>query len=61
VVNREMEASHLYNLGHDPLELENLAHNASLARKKDELTALLRQWMQRTQFQMDGSGLKKRS
>ena len=64
VVNREMEATYLYNLGQDPLELENLVPNLSRngqQRTKDELTALLRKWMQLTQFRMDASGLKKRS
>ncbi len=65
VVNREMEPTYLYNLGQDPLELENLAHNlthnADQQRTKDELTALLKKWMQLTQFRMDASGLKKRS
>jgi arylsulfatase A-like enzyme len=61
VVNRELEATDLYNLGQDPLELENLARSGPHQRKKDELTALLREWMRRTQFRMDASGLKKRT
>ena len=61
VVNREMEATHLFNLGQDPLELENLARAGGQERKRDELTALLRKWMRLTQFQTDASGLKKRS
>jgi len=61
VVNREMEATYLFNLGQDPLELENLAHAGGQERKRDELTALLRKWMRQTQFQTDASGLKKRS
>lgn len=61
VVNRELEATDLYNLGQDPLEQENLAHSPPHQRKKDELTALLREWMRRTQFKMDASGLKKRT
>jgi arylsulfatase A-like enzyme len=61
VVNREMEATHLFNLGQDPMELENLARSAKQERKRDELTALLKEWMRRTNFQTDASGLKKRS
>ena len=61
VVNREMEATDLYNLGQDPLEHENLARSGPHQRKRDELTALLREWMRRTQFKMDASGLKKRT
>jgi arylsulfatase A-like enzyme len=60
VVNRELEATDLYNLGQDPLEQENLVRSRHHQRKKDELNALLREWMRRTQFQMDASGLKKR-
>ena len=61
VVNRETNATYLFNLGQDPLELVNLASISGHERKKDELAALLKEWMRRTNFQMDASGLKKRS
>ena len=61
VVNRELNVTHLYNLGQDPSELDNRAEDAALELKRDELKALLRDWMRRSGDGMDPSGLKKRA
>lgn len=60
VVDRDLNISHLYNLGLDPFEMENLAHDSSQDLKRDELKAVLKDWMRRTGDGMDPSGLKKR-
>ena len=60
VVDGRLEVTHLYNLGQDPLEMENLAREPSQELKRDELKALLKEWMRRTEDRMDASGLKKR-
>jgi arylsulfatase A-like enzyme len=60
VVNRDLNVTHLYNLGQDPFELENLAREVSQDLKRDELKALLKDWMRRTGDGMDPSGLKRR-
>ena len=60
VVDRELNVTHLYNLGQDPFEMENLARDVSQDLKRDELKALLKDWMRRTGDGMDPSGLKKR-
>jgi len=60
VVNRDLNVTHLYNLGQDPFELENLAREVSQDLKRDELKALLKDWMRRSGDGMDPSGLKKR-
>ncbi len=60
VVDRALNVTHLFNLGLDPFELENLARDPSQDLKRDELKALLRDWMRRTGDGMDPSGLKKR-
>ena len=60
VVDREQNVTHLYNLAQDPLELDNRAQEPSLDLKRDELKALLKDWMRRTGDGMDPSGLKKR-
>ena len=61
VVDRKLEVTHLYNLGEDPFELENHADDPSQELKRDELKALLENWMRRTGDGMDASGLKKRA
>lgn len=48
VINRSMEVTHLFNLGQDPYEKENLAREPGERRKRDELLALLRAWAFRT-------------
>ncbi|HEX4593341.1 MAG TPA: sulfatase-like hydrolase/transferase [Bryobacteraceae bacterium] len=60
VVDRELNVTHLYNLGQDPFEMENLARDVSQDLKRDELKALLKDWMRRAGDGMDSSGLKKR-
>ena len=60
IVDRDLNVTHLYNLGQDPFELENLARDVSQELKRDELKALLKDWMRRTGDGMDPSGLKKR-
>jgi len=60
VVDRDLNVTHLYNLGTDPYELENLAQDAAQELKRDALTALLKDWMRRTADRTDPSGLKKR-
>jgi arylsulfatase A-like enzyme len=61
VVDRKLEVTHLYNLGQDPYELENRVEDPSQELKRDELMALVRDWMRRTGDGMDPSGLKKRA
>src|SRR5581483_9144961 len=60
VLDRSRNATNLYNLGADPLETENHAHDSAYELKRDELTALLSDWMRRTGDGMDPSGLKLR-
>ena len=61
VVDRDLNVTHLYNLGQDPYELENLARDGAQDLKRDELKALLKDWMRRSGDGMDPSGLKKRA
>ena len=60
LVVERLEITHLFNLGQDPLEMDNLAREPSQELKRDELKALLKEWMRRTEDRMDASGLKKR-
>lgn len=60
VVDRDLNVTRLYNLGQDPFEMENLARDLAQELKRDELKALLKDWMRRTGDGMDPSGLKKR-
>jgi len=60
VVDRDMNVTHLYNLGSDPSEMENLVQDAAQELKRDALKALLKDWMRRTADRTDPSGLKKR-
>ena len=61
VVNRELKVTHLYNLGQDPYERRNLAGNPAQARKQDEMSAILQDWMQRLGDRSLPSGLKLRT
>jgi arylsulfatase A-like enzyme len=45
VVDRELKATHLYNLAQDPYENENLLENRGTIRRQEELLALLRRWI----------------
>jgi arylsulfatase A-like enzyme len=60
VVDRGLNVTHLYNLGQDPFEMENLVRDVSQDLKRDELKALLKDWMRRSGDGMDPSGLKRR-
>ena len=60
VVNARMEITGLYNLGPDAAEENNLAESIAHSRLRDELLAHLRDWMRRTGFGVDPSGLKRR-
>lgn len=61
VVNTKFEATHLYNLGQDSLEMRNLATEIGWARSRDELKAHLRAWIKRAGDGVDpSSGLKLR-
>jgi arylsulfatase A-like enzyme len=61
VVDQSQNVTHLYNLGVDPMERDNGAHDPALELKRDELKALLNDWMRRTGDGMDPSGLKLRA
>ncbi|MGB6945790.1 MAG: sulfatase-like hydrolase/transferase [Bryobacteraceae bacterium] len=61
VVDQSQNVTHLYNLGVDPMEMDNGAHDPALELKRDELKALLNDWMRRTGDGMDPSGLKLRA
>ncbi len=61
VVDRSQNVTHLYNLGADPLEMENHAQDSAFELKRDELKALLHDWTRRTGDGMDPSGLKRRA
>jgi arylsulfatase A-like enzyme len=52
VIDSSLRATHLYFLDRDPYELKNLAADPSQRRKRDELLALLRRWIQRTSDQV---------
>jgi hypothetical protein len=60
VVNRDFEVTHLYNLGQDPSETQNLAFDSVHELRRDELRALMREWTRRSEDRMDASGLKRR-
>lgn len=60
VVRRNLDVLHLYNLGEDPYELEDLSLQIGYRLKVDELKAIVRIWMKRTSDGMDPSGLKRR-
>jgi arylsulfatase A-like enzyme len=61
VVDREQNITHLYNLGVDPDEMDNHARDSAFELKRDELQALLKDWMRRTGDGFDPSGLKRRA
>jgi arylsulfatase A-like enzyme len=60
VVGRDVNVTHLFNLGTDPYEKQNLAQDSTQELKRDALMALLKDWMRRTADRTDPSGLKKR-
>jgi arylsulfatase A-like enzyme len=61
VVDASQNVTQLYNLGVDPVEMDNLAHDSAFELKRNELKALLSDWMRRTGDGMDPSGLKLRA
>jgi arylsulfatase A-like enzyme len=61
VIDRDQNVTHLYNLGADPLEMDNRAQDPALEVKRNELKALLSDWMRRTGDGFDPSGLKRRA
>jgi arylsulfatase A-like enzyme len=61
VVDPSQNITHLYNLGEDPTETDNLARDPAQELKRNELKALLNDWMRRTGDGMDPSGLKRRA
>lgn len=60
VILRSGETLHLYNLGEDPEEINDLTREPGHQLKLDELRALIRVWMRRTSDGMDPSGLRRR-
>jgi arylsulfatase A-like enzyme len=48
IVNSSFEATRLFRLDTDPYELNNLVKDRSQSGRRDELLALLRQWLWRT-------------
>ena len=60
VVDKDLNVTHLYNLGTDPSEMENLAHDKTQVLTRDALEALLAVWMRRTGDGLDPSGLRRR-
>lgn len=61
VVDPNQNVTNLYNLGADPMELDNRANDPSVELKRDELKAVLNDWMRRMGDGMDPSGLKRRA
>jgi arylsulfatase A-like enzyme len=61
VADREQQVTKLYNLGADPLEMDNRAQDPALELRRNELKALLNDWMRRTGDGVDPSGLKRRA
>jgi arylsulfatase A-like enzyme len=60
VLSRSGQLLHLYNLGEDPEEINDLAREPGHQLKVDELRALVRVWMRRTSDGVDPSGLRRR-
>ncbi|MCP5116822.1 MAG: hypothetical protein GY953_38845, partial [bacterium] len=57
----ELLIAHLYNLGQDPYEKTNLARDSGQRRKRDEMQAILRDWMRRMSDKFLPSGLRIRT
>ncbi len=58
VVDRDLRVTHLFHLGRDPYEMENLAEEKAARRTRDEMHAILRDWMRRAADKILPSGLK---
>jgi arylsulfatase A-like enzyme len=61
VIDHSQTVTHLYNLGEDPDEMDNRARDPAFELKRNELKALLNDWMRRSGDGMDPSGLKLRA
>lgn len=61
VLGHGQNVTGLYNLGTDPDEMDNRAQDSAFELKRDELKALLGDWMRRTGDGFDPSGLKRRA
>ena len=61
VAGRDLAVTHLYNLGQDPYEMENLAGDPAHRTRRDEMRAILLDWMRRMSDRMLPSGLRLRS
>ena len=61
LMDRARNVTGLYNLGDDPEEMDNRAQDPGLELKRNELRALLNDWMRRTGDGFDPSGLKRRA
>jgi arylsulfatase A-like enzyme len=61
VLGHGQNVTGLYNLGSDPDEMENHAQDSAFELKRNELKALLSDWMRRTGDGFDPSGLKRRA
>jgi arylsulfatase A-like enzyme len=61
LMDRARNVTGLYNLGIDPDEMDNRAQDPGLELKRNELKALLNNWMRRTGDGFDPSGLKRRA
>jgi arylsulfatase A-like enzyme len=60
VVDRDLQTTHLYNLGQDPYEMENLATENGQRRRRDEMQAILLDSMRRASDKILPSGLRLR-
>ena len=60
VLNRQDEATALYNLADDPEEANNLVRERDHDLRRDALLALARVWRQRVGDRVDSSGLRTR-
>jgi arylsulfatase A-like enzyme len=60
VVDRDLEATHLFNRIQDPYEMENLIHDKNSRRKRDEMLAVLQHEMRQASDRILPSGLKLR-
>lgn len=61
VTTKSLQPTHLFNLGDDPTELQDLALEPGHRLKVDELKALMLDWKKRSGDGLDRSGLKRRT
>ena len=60
IVDRDLRITHLFNLGRDPYEMDNLVAAKQERRKRDEMLAIMRNWMKRAHDRILPSGLRLR-